>query len=181
MSKSNSHTLLQEVRFTQSAVLSLSKHHSLLGRRLILVDIENVVEGAVLSEEAARWARVLVEGAIALRADEQVVVATSHIGLLHTHSAWRSARLRVRSGCDGADLELLRVLETERISDRFDEVVLVSGDGIFTDEVARLGGLGVRVTVVAWSHCLAARLRMAASRVLLFDAPAHLVSILEVA
>jgi NYN domain len=181
MSKSNSHATLGDVWFTRRLVLSSSKHPSLRDRRLILVDIENVVEGAVLSEAAALWARVLVEAVTELAADEQVVVATSHIGLLHTHSAWPSARLRVRSGCDGVDLELLRVLETEGIANRFDEVVLVSGDGIFTDAVAKLGRLGVRVTVAAWSHCLSARLRMAAGRTLLFDDPAHSASVLEVA
>ncbi|NNC12120.1 NYN domain-containing protein [Planctomonas sp. JC2975] len=104
---------------------------------------------------------------------EQVVIGTSHIGLFNSKDAWPSARVRVRSGDNGADLELLDVLLTEHLEDRFDEVVLVSGDGIFADAVARLSGLGTKATVASWSSSLSARLRLAADDVTYLDDDNH--------
>ncbi|MHB1819881.1 MAG: NYN domain-containing protein [Streptosporangiaceae bacterium] len=130
----------------------------------MLVDIENVVGGGVVTECLARWARDVVVGSVAVAEREQVIVGTSHVGAFNTRAAWPCARLLVRSGANGADLVLLGVMQTERIAQRFDEVVLVSGDGIFADTVAALGTLGVTVTVASWASCLSARLRLAAAR-----------------
>lgn len=100
---------------------------------------------------------------------EQVVVGTSHVGLFNVKSAWPCARMRVRSGSDGADLELLEVLATEILEQRFDEVVVVSGDGIFADVVAELAGSGVQVTAAAWAASFSSRLRLAACRTVFLD------------
>ena len=150
--------------FTPNAVALPPKKRALQGRRLVVVDIENVAGGAVLTEAMAEWARNVVVSALAVVEGEQVVIGTSHIGLFHAASVWPSARVKARSGADGADLELLDVLTAEHIEERFDEVVLVSGDGIFADAVARLGGAGVTVTVASWTDSLSARLRLAAGR-----------------
>lgn len=82
---------------------------------------------------------------------------------------WKGSRLVARSGENGADLALLEVLARERVEERFDEVVLVSGDGIFTDVVAALSAAGVHVTVVARREACSNRLRMAAARTLYID------------
>ncbi|WP_461046752.1 NYN domain-containing protein [Terrabacter koreensis] len=133
------------------------------------MDIENVVGGAVLRVEQAEGAHGSVREAAHLDGTEHVVIGTSHIGLVSTGLGWRGSRLVVRSGENGADLALLDVLKGERVEERFDEVVLVSGDGIFADSVAALGAAGVRVTVLApLGHC-SKRLRMAATHVVLFD------------
>lgn len=143
-------------------------HNQLRGRRLVLVDIENVVGGAVHSAEEAHWARQEVESMIGVQELDQVIVGTSHIGLFSAHSAWPNSRLVVRSGENGADLALLEVMESENIHQRFEELVLISGDGIFTEEVSRLGGLGVQVTVVGHNEGVSKRLSMAASETLNF-------------
>ncbi len=137
---------------------------SLHGRRLIVVDVENVVGGAVVTRRAAAWAYWLVKRALGLRPDEQVVVGVSHRSALETGLAWPGARLVVRSGLDGADRALIDVLSDENISERFSELVLVSGDGIFTDAIAALAAQGVHVTVAAHPTGLAKRLRLAAGR-----------------
>ncbi|MDN4478638.1 NYN domain-containing protein [Demequina sp. SYSU T00039] len=127
-----------------------------------MVDIENCVGGAVLTSSAACWAREVVVRELG-GASDQMVVGVSHVGLLATADAWPGARLLVKSGPDGADLALLEVLQGEQIAARFDEVVLFSGDGIFTDAVDALGADGVRVTVVGHRGRVAARLCMAAA------------------
>lgn len=130
----------------------------------MLVDIENVVGGAVLTVQQAVQARRCIEAAVRLRDGDHVVIATSHIGLLSTGLGWAGARLLARSGQNGADLALLAVLTEERVEARFDEVIVASGDGIFTDAVAALGAAGVAVTVLARTDGCSRRLRMAASR-----------------
>lgn len=154
-----------EVMFSSTTVALPLKKRVLRGRRLVVVDIENMVGGAVMAAEDAAWVRRCLQEAVGLREDEQVIIATSHISFMAAGLGWqgRPRLLPPRSGKDGADLALLEVLAGERIEERFDEVVLASGDGIFTDAVAALGGAGVRVTVVAHRDGCSKRLRMAAS------------------
>src|SRR6516162_9529679 len=97
-------------------------------RTLHVVDIENLAGAAIpsltqVSEVAGRYMSQLRFGA-----DDQVVMAASHLGLLNAALGWPHARYRVRSGPDGADLELLDVLEHENVAARFSHVVIGSGD-----------------------------------------------------
>jgi hypothetical protein len=133
-------------------------------RRLVLIDVENVVGGLVAHEGAAEHARCSIEDAVGSHPMDQVVVATCHKGYPHVAWTWPSARRLVRSGQDGADLELLAVLD-EDVADHFEHVVLASGDGIFTEAVTELGRRGVHVTVAARRGHLSSRLRLAAAEV----------------
>ena len=137
----------------------------LRGRRLVLVDIENVLGGAVLHDAAARWTKEQVQDVLGAGMVDHVVIGISHIGLVPVGCTWTNLRYVVGSGPDGADHALLAVLD-EDIESRFDEVVLVSGDGIFTDRVSSLAARGVQVTVVAHSERLSKRLRLAAHKIL---------------
>ena len=98
-----------------------------------------------------------------------VEVACNHGAFAPVRFGWPEAKLRLRSGEHGAELELLDVIAREHVQDRFAEVVVGSGDGLFTDAVARLGNLGVEVTVVANRRALSRRLRFAARHVVIFD------------
>lgn len=155
--------------FTQQAVALPLKKRAMRGRRLVVVDIENVAGGALVTKAMADWARAVVEATLQVAEGEQVVIGTSHVGMFNASDAWPSARVKVRSGEDGADLELLNVLETEHVEERFDEVLIVSGDGVFADVAAHLARYGVRVTVAAWSTSMSARLRLAADSIVYLD------------
>lgn len=144
-------------------------------RRLIAVDIENIVGGAVLSSAAAMSARNEIEARLGICDDEIVVVGTSHIGALNTKGAWGSARVVWGSGPDGADLALLREMDADWIADRFEELVLVSGDNIFSDLVYRVAHKGVPVTVVARDGHCSTRLRMVATDTMLLLPPNDLI------
>lgn len=146
---------------SRSALMKLLKR----GRRLIVVDIENVIGGAVNSATEVHWARQLLNESLGLQPEEQVIVGTCHVGLLEVGINWPQARRVVRSGPSGADRALIAVLREEQIADRFTEVVLVSGDGAFADVVAELAVQGVPTTVVAQRERLSARLRLAACAV----------------
>jgi hypothetical protein len=75
----------------------------------------------------------------------------------------------MRSGPDGADLALLDVIVGESVEERFSGVVIASGDGRFADEAARLGSLGIVVTVVSTRRSLSRRLELAAGQLVIFD------------
>lgn len=133
-----------------------------------MIDIENISGGAIRSLAQARWAQKIITSTLDLHGDEQVVIGVSKSGVINTGPVWPAARLVHGCGVDGADHALLDVLNNENIARRFDEVVLVSGDGIFTEVVATLGGHGVEVMVVAHQVSLAKRLKLAATRTITF-------------
>lgn len=139
-------------------------------RRLTVVDIENLIGGAVLHAKDVSWARRRLTAAGSLTSADQVVIGTSHVGLLHVGTAWTQQRYVVGSGPNGADLALLDVL-AEDLPTKYGRVLLASGDGIFTDAVTSLTASGVDVHVVALRDRLSRRLRMAASQVTLLDQP----------
>lgn len=142
------------------------------GRRLVLVDIENIAGGSLKTPGAASWSRRVVEKALAVAPDEHVIVGVSSIsGLFHAKNAWPQARVIPRFGRDGADLALLDVLYDEGVAVRFDRVSIVSGDGIFADIAARLGQNGVAVTAASWRRCMSPRLRLAVTETVLLDEP----------
>lgn len=133
-------------------------------RRIVLVDIENVVGGSAAVHDHVAWARETVERLVSLRPGDHVVVGCGPGGLLDLGCTWTHVRYVVRSGLDGADLALLDVLG-ENIPRRFTEVVLVSGDGIFADAVAVFAAQGIHTTVVAHRDGLSRRLELAANTV----------------
>ena len=138
------------------------------GRRLVLVDIENVVGGECSTEARARWAQRRLVDEIGDVSVDFVVVAVDASGLANVGWEWRTARCLPGYGKDGADRALLDVLG-ENIDRRFGHVVLASGDGIFTEPTVELTARGVEVTVVAHECALSSRLRLAASNVVLLS------------
>lgn len=140
------------------------------GRRLLVVDVENVVRGGVRTAVSAAEAKCLVDRALAVLPGEQVIVGVSSVdGLFHAAKAWPQARVVLGFGPDGADHALLDVLDDESVGERFDRVSIVSGDGIFADAASALARQAVVVTAVGWRGSIAGRLRLAAARVEFLD------------
>lgn len=116
-------------------------------------------------------AQSAIEAVVSPRAGDQLVLACGRqsVGVVGFEWAGRR-RLLFRGGIDGADLELLDVLDTEHVGERFAELVLVSGDGIFAEVISRLAkSSGIDVTVAARTGACSRRLRMAAKKVLYID------------
>ena len=142
-------------------------------RRLHLVDIENLAGDSRPSLGQVRQALGLYTACLMFGAMDQVEVASSHLTLLNAALGWPHARYRVRSGPDGADLELLDVLRYENIAGRFTHVAIGSGDHLFAGEAVRLAARGVWVTVVSRRRSLSPRLALAAREVIFLDAAAE--------
>jgi len=109
-------------------------------RTLHVVDIENLAGAAIPSLDLVSEVQIRYVARLAFGADDHVVLATSHLGLLNAGLGWPHARHLVRSGKDGADLELIDVLEHENVATRFRHVVIGSGDGGFSQVAASLRG-----------------------------------------
>lgn len=131
------------------------------GRRLIVVDMENIVGGAVMTVEAGVWVRREIVAVIGERAGDQVVIGTARNGCLNAGLSWGGARRVMRDGASGADLALLEVL-TENVENRFAEVVIISGDHIFSERVSEFAGAGLKTMVVGVRGSTATALRLAA-------------------
>ncbi len=157
-------------------MISGGKHRQPAGSRgrfpergLHLIDIENLAGAAKPGFSQIRDVRGLYARRLRFGALDQVVVASSHLTLLDAALGWPHARYRVRSGPDGADLELLDVLLHENVAARFTHVRIGSGDGVFASAAASLTAAGVWVTVVSRRGSLSPRLALAAREVIYLD------------
>jgi hypothetical protein len=147
----------------------MRKRHPL--RALHLIDIENLLGEPRPSADSVRHARSTYEAHVLVGENDLVVVACNHGCALNVGLAYSGARMVVGSGRDGADFALLEVLNEHDVRGRFDAVVIASGDGIFTEAVAALAGIGLSPLVVARPGSLSRKLRLAAGgRVVAFDA-----------
>lgn len=137
-------------------------------RRLYLVDIENAVGGPCPTGDETRDLRAQLAALYPMQTGDLVVVGVAHNGLLEVGCSWTGVRPVVRSGEDGADLALLEELD-DSVLRRFEEIVIVSGDGIFSERVAQLAALGLPTTVMARPGALSHALRLAATRVVYLE------------
>jgi hypothetical protein len=138
-------------------------------RAIHLLDVENLLANPRPAPKEVERCRAQYEALVRPGPSDQVVLSCNHGAAISVGPAWSNARLLLRSGADGADLVLLEVIEREALETRFDEVIIGSGDGIFTDAAARLVAHGPRVTIVSRPESLSRRLRLAASGVIIFS------------
>lgn len=118
-------------------------------RRIFFLDIENYAGRPVLDAISVRSARNSILGQFGLGANDMVVIGTSHTSnCVVAGLEWEGARQVFQRGKDGADKALLKALGQYRL-DTFDEVFVMSGDGVFSDAVSRLASDGIRVRVVS--------------------------------
>lgn len=123
---------------------SISRTHHVL-------DIENLAGAADCSEQEIALVAEDYRRAVEIGPMDQITIGCSHFaakrGVLY---GWGPGpQFTFGSGPDGADLALLQVIESEELGQRFDRVVIGSGDGIFALPCAELNAQGVEVTVVA--------------------------------
>jgi hypothetical protein len=143
-------------------------------RSIHLIDLENAAGTTALSTELVSALQALYMTVAEVSEGDHVVIATSHYCAPSAWFGWGgNPRRLVRSGPDGADLSLLEVIERERVIERFDRVVIASGDGIFSMAAAQLQAAGLAVTVVTRPGSLHRQLRFAVRDVrLLMPTPA---------
>lgn len=137
-------------------------------RRLILVDIENFNGQAVQSPAQVEWCKRMLVSWLNIRYGEIVIIASDKSSFLDVNVGWAGARVLMGMGAHGADLRLVEEIERMNAG-RFDEIALVSGDGIFAEPVARAAEHGVPTKVYSHGSVLSKRLRFAATEVYLSE------------
>lgn len=139
------------------------------GRALHLVDLENVVGWqATDSRYVSRVGSLLAEVSQVTDGDH-VIVAANPGQLFCARDAFPGCRLLVGRGRDGADRALLGAVEHELVAERYDRLVIVSGDHLFTGLAVAARSAGCRVQVVSHPRSCARSLAAAADD--LFVAP----------
>lgn len=149
-------------------LLATKARHRYPARTLHLIDVENLAGTGLPCPAQIGAVYSWYQQQVGFGAVDHVVLACNHLALVDAAFGWPGARYLVRSGPDGADLELLDVLEHENVVERFTRFVVASGDGIFA-AAAGLAAAGRWVTVVSRREALSARLRLAACDVLYAD------------
>ena len=130
-----------------------------LGRKLHLVDVENLCGFGELSESAVAQAREAYLRQVEVGEDDIVIVASGARNQEALMFGWSDARVIVRKGIDGADLALCDEILCSGYCDRFSEVVVASGDHIFAEHIAVVTGKGIKVTVYSQQRSLSGSLR----------------------
>ena len=135
------------------------------GRGLHLVDLENLAGWAVVDPAALASLARRLHRLARVRTGDHVVVATNPAQLMASAPAFPGARLLVGRGRDGADRALLSAAHAAEVAERYDRLVVMSGDHAFAPLAEEVRRLGRTVRVVAHGESLSARLRDAASEV----------------
>jgi hypothetical protein len=140
------------------------------GRTLHLLDIENLVGGSRHSRDIAVVSAAYRRTAPVRDGDLVIVAAGRTIGI-DAWLEWPHAQKLLGRGLNGADCALLaEVHDRLRVPERFDRVVVGSGDGIFASVMSSLRSLGIVTGVVAPRCRLSWKLRRVAHFVRDLDA-----------
>lgn len=133
-------------------------------RTLHLIDIENQLgTGCIKADEITKFMALYRDVTHMQETDHVIIAVSSSAGLLELAMAGTAPyRYLHKSGKDGADRELQNVMLLENIAERFDRIVLASGDGGFVDAVLALGQEGAYVTVVGRAGHISKRLQLVA-------------------
>ncbi|MGW0590362.1 NYN domain-containing protein [Streptosporangium sp. NPDC002607] len=146
------------------------------GRAMHLLDIENLTGASRPTTSEVAEVMVLYRRIVPIGPMDQFVVAVNHGALVAVGIAFHGVQLLARSGPDGADQALAEAARGDRMDQRFDRVVIGSGDGYFADLACWLAECGVHVTVVSQRESLSRRLRAEVSAVITLEPPAAQVA-----
>ena len=137
-----------------------------IGRALFLGDIENLAwdreKNTLLPHKIELTSKAVNK--IFNGYEVQEVIASSRFFAESVWFNWgRNARRLFASGPDAADIELLRVMNSEDLAARFNTVFIGSGDGIFSEAASDLVTKGVQVVVLTGTGTLSKKLELATS------------------
>jgi len=120
-----------------------------LSRKIVLIDLENMLFGKHQSEEDPTSSRSeqILSLAEARRPGDQLIVGCNPQLAFLARELFPAAQIVTGKGKDGADLALVATIDPQHAAHRFSELCIVSGDHAFTQlaHEARRAGLSVRV------------------------------------
>lgn len=135
------------------------------GRALHLIDAENLGGGPNMTADDVRYMWTVYRTNVPTTASDQFWIGSSKRFLCGAIPALSGggARMLVRDGKDGGESILIDNVDIDHVADRYDRVVIASGDGAFEGLALQLRARGVHVQVVNGYSDLSRALRRAAS------------------
>lgn len=140
-------------------------------RSMHLIDAENLCGTSLVAPEQVVRLKTAYLASVEVGPLDHFILATSHLSVLALQAGWPGARYLMRSGKDGADIELAKVVANENLDTRFDHVYFGSGDGGLAPFAAYLGERGTPVTAVTRIGSLSPRMKLATKDVIYLDRP----------
>lgn len=120
-------------------------------KRLVLVDVENCCGTPSLTAEGVARVKETLLSRGMFNEGDLVIIGTSHpSNMFAVKAGWDDGRCVMKHGRNGGDIAIIEAAKSHlRNIDSFSEVVLLSGDGIFTNLVRDFSLKGIRVTVAS--------------------------------
>lgn len=142
-------------------------------KKLVLVDVENCCGTPILTAERVAKTREALLSRQVFNDGDLVIVGTSHpSNMFAAKAGWSDSRCVMKRGRNGGDLAIIEAAKSHLDNiDSFSEVVLLSGDGIFTNLVRDISLKGIRVTVASRIDSLNESLARQASCLSLLNCP----------
>jgi len=124
-------------------------------KRYFLVDTENLTHGAkgTCEQTAALWS--VLKQAPGIAPHDHVVVGAGRYVVRKYRAVINGANVKWVVGSElpnGADRALLAAIDLRRVARDYDELVIASGDGAFTELARRAKALGLTVHVITTQH-----------------------------
>lgn len=138
-------------------------------RSIRLVDAENVAGTGRPTRRELADGHGRLDAIAPAGPHDHTIVAAGEANAVEAGLTWPTAQLLVGHGPDGADVALLEWATTADLAQRFDALLIASGDFAFVSLAAEARAAGLPVTVVAWRNSCSRVLAGLASRVLWLD------------
>lgn len=121
------------------------------------IDIENMSESSILTEEAVQKVKREYFEAVKPGEHDIFIIGVSHFNLSAATFGWGAgvAQYVVQSGQDGADLALAEAACDSCVTNRFSRVCIASGDNLLAGIGEFLKGEGILVRFAARRNCVA--------------------------
>lgn len=117
-------------------------------RKIVLIDLENMLFGDHEGQgQAQNRSKEILGLAQARRPGDNIIVGCNPQLVFLAAETFPGSQIVTGKGKDGADMALIEALDLGRAIERYDELVIVSGDHLFCEVAhpARKAGLPVRI------------------------------------
>ena len=119
------------------------------GRSCLLADVENLVGKALITPMDAFRAAFQVRKLIKPSARDLAIIATGKANAFAAHVGWPGGEHRFKAGKGGADTVLVKEILEGNLPERFETVVIASGDHAFAPFAEYLMKKGTNVVIVS--------------------------------
>ena len=126
----------------------------------LLADVENIVGKSLISPMDAARASTQVKKLIKPTERDLSIIATGKANALAAAVGWPGGEHRFKAGKDGADIVLAREMLHGKLVDRFETVVIASGDHSLAPFARHLMDKGMRLIIVSHEGSLSKDLRL---------------------